>query len=431
MAGVLSRFPPFAFLLLYVMNYKLAIAGLMVTVAMYVQLPLLPTMLLYAAPSYTAVQAAAVAAMPGVGVFALGCFSSYLVQHYRRNMVCIVALLALAVLSYLLFYLTGNVATLSGSMLRSSAYFGSGTGLFILLAVRFAQGAVFGLAQMVLSSTLVIDTCESPRRTAANQAAAWFARFALALAPMAAVALLMYREHIIDALGWDAGGWGYAAVAFAFRAALLASALLCVVSAALVMAVRFPFKAPEEIVPHVSTDRFFLSQGKWLFINLVFLVAAVGALLYADMTVAFYALLMLGLLLALLAENTVCSNVGAGSAVQVGMLLVLFAAALFICGGAVARWLAPLFLGCGVGVSGARFLSLFITLSPHCRRGTAQSTFFLARELGLYAGVFIFSAMSPFEGNGMTARLALLLSLVSFVMFFVFTNKWYLRHKNR
>lgn len=413
------------------MNYKLALAGLLVTVAMYVQLPLLPMVLSCAAQPYMPLQVAAVTAMPGIGVFALGCFSSYLVQHYRRNMVCIVALLALALCSYAMYYLSVSVVTPSVDAPRLLPT-ADGTGLAALLVVRFVQGAVFGLAQMVLSSTLVIDTCVSPRRTAANQAAAWFARFALALGPMLALFLLVYRADVLGAVGLCGSPAGRgAAVLFAFRAAMLVAVALCVVSAGLVMAVRFPFKAPEDIVPHVSSDRFFLGRGKWLFVNLALVMAAVGVLFCVGRGVGFYAALMLGLLLALLVERTFLADVDFGRAVQVGVSLVLMAVAVYIwCGGWLVEWGVPLLLGGGAGLSGARFLSLFITLSPHCRRGTAQSTFFLAWELGLYSGVFVYYALSLQGGKGV-GSVALVLSFVALLMFSAFTNKWYVGHKTR
>ena len=71
------------------------------------------------------------------------------------------------------------------------------------------------------------------------------------------------------------------------------------------------------------------------------------------------------------------------------MLVIFVATGMSMLDGVVVKWCVPLLFGCGLGLSGARFLSLFITLSPHCRRGTAQSTFFLSWEFGLYAGVFL------------------------------------------
>ena len=67
----------------------------------------------------------------------------------------------------------------------------------MLVLLRFAMGATFGLSQMVLCSTLIIDTCESFQRTEANFATGWFGRIALALGPLAGLLLLRYTNHAI------------------------------------------------------------------------------------------------------------------------------------------------------------------------------------------------------------------------------------------
>ena len=143
----------------------MALACLLLTTAMYLPLPLLPEWLMQAC-GCTPVEAAICVGMPGVGIFLLGCFCSYLVQRYRRNIVCIYSVFAVAFCFYILQWLQGGVGTAAGA-------FG------IVAVVRLVQGALFGLAQMVLSSTLIIDTCESFRRTEANYSAAWFSRIAL------------------------------------------------------------------------------------------------------------------------------------------------------------------------------------------------------------------------------------------------------------
>ena len=83
----------------------------------------------------------------GLGLFVLGAFVSFLVQRYRRNLVCIVSMAVMAALLLVLYYLD----TLRYQFIDLS----------LLLLLRFIMGAFFGLSQMVLCSTLIIDTCES------------------------------------------------------------------------------------------------------------------------------------------------------------------------------------------------------------------------------------------------------------------------------
>ena len=68
----------------------------------------------------------------------------------------------------------------------------------VILIQRLLLGAFYGLAQMVLASTLIIDTSESYMRTEANHSAGWFSRFAIAIGPM--MGILLYRYHGFDAV---------------------------------------------------------------------------------------------------------------------------------------------------------------------------------------------------------------------------------------
>ena len=89
------------------MSYKLALAGMLVTMAMYVQIPLLPVWM-SGVSDCTNVHMGMVMGLPGIGVFALGCFCSYLVQRYRRNMVCVAAVLLLGMCIYAVSPVVGD-----------------------------------------------------------------------------------------------------------------------------------------------------------------------------------------------------------------------------------------------------------------------------------------------------------------------------------
>ena len=184
--------------------WLLALASLLLTAAMYLPLPLLPAWMMQVC-GCTPLEAAVCVGVPGVGIFMFGCFCSYLVQRYRRNHVCIYSLFVVAVCFYFLQFIHRGVGTALGA-------FG------LVAVVRLAQGALFGLAQMVLSSTLIIDTCESFRRTEANYSAAWFSRIALSLGPVLALGLL-------PAVGF--GGVMIVGVILCMVAVMLIWAFLC------------------------------------------------------------------------------------------------------------------------------------------------------------------------------------------------------------
>ena len=376
--------------------WLMALACLLLTTAMYLPLPLLPEWLMQAC-GCTPVEAAICVGMPGVGIFLLGCFCSYLVQRYRRNIVCIYSVFAVAFCFYILQWLQGGVGTAAGA-------FG------IVAVVRLVQGALFGLAQMVLSSTLIIDTCESFRRTEANYSAAWFSRIALSLGPVLALGLL-------PAVG--------------FGGVMIVGVILCMVAVMLIFVVKFPFKAPEDIVRHVSADRFFLPQGKWLFANLILVMMAVGLVFSVSSTVHFYGMLSVGFALSLLAARFVFVNAELKSEAVTGLALMIAAMLVMLSGegGAVVS-LVPVLIGCGVGVVGSRFLLFFIKLSPHCKRGTSQSTYFLACESGLSLGLFLGYGFFHGDVHG-AAVMSLTLCCIALAMYLVFTHRWYVRHKNR
>ena len=212
---------------------------------------------------------------------------------------------------------------------------------------------------------------------------------------------------------------------------MLAGSVLCVFAVLLIFVVKFPFKAPEEIVRHVSTDRFFLPQGKWLFANLMLVMASVGLIFSISGTVRFYGMLSVGFVLSLLAARFVFVNAELKSEAVTGMALIIAALLVMLSGdGGAVYSLVPVLVGCGVGVVGSRFLLFFIKLSPHCKRGTSQSTYFLACESGLSSGLFLGYGFFYSDVHGALV-LSLALCCIALAMYLAFTHGWYVRHKNR
>ena len=194
---------------------------------------------------------------------------------------------------------------------------------------------------------------------------------------------------------------------------------------------KFPFKAPEEQVHTYTLDRFFLPQGIWIFLNLLLVTVAVGLLLSLSLAPMFYCMMMTGFLLALISQKYVFANAELKSEIVCGLFLIACALLMLLSHQKTATdYISPVFIGTGTGIIGARFLLFFIKLSRHCQRGTSQSTFFLAWELGLSIGLGLGYA---FFGNDQKPLIftALLFVVLAFVMYQCFTHSWYLTHKNR
>ena len=375
--------------------WLMAMANLLLTMAVYVLIPVLPAWLMQT-ENLTMQETGLVMAAFGVGIFLFGYLTSWLVQRFRRNIACIWAILLMAGMLGWLYYLD----------LQKSQFFD----FPIMLVQRLALGATFGVAQMILSSTLIIDTCESFQRTEANHSAAWFSRFALSLGPL--TGLIVYRM---------AG----------FSNVLLVAIGCAVVAIIFILMVHFPFRTPEENVRVVSLDRFFLPQGWPLTLNLMVVTFVMGLLLATTHSELFYGMVMVGFLVALLAQRFAFRNADIESEVITGLVLMGVALLMMLTRQqTVVAFAAPMFIGFGLGVIGSRFLLFFIKLSRHCQRGTAQSTYFLAWESGLALGLGLGIGLLEQQTEPML-QVALGTTVVAFLVYHFFTHGWYLRHKNR
>ena len=381
--------------------WLLVIADLLLTMSVYMLIPTFPQWLL-AEQQFTPEQTGLSMAAFALGLYLFGGQCSWLVQRFRRNMVCIWAIIALSL----------NVLLLG--------YFSPLTTFPKALVQRVALGAAFGLAQMILSSTLIIDTCESHQRTEANFGAAWFSRFALSLGPIAGLAVaLLPTESYLMPLGCHLTK---------ITPILFVSGIIALVSILLISRVSFPFRTPEEGVSLASLDRFFLPSGFPLFLNLLLISIVIGLVLSLSLSLVFYALMMGGFLLALLAQRFVFRNAELKSEVVSGLILLLGAILVLLVH--PSSMVAPLLMGTAVGVISSRFLLFFVKLSRHCQRGTSQSTYFLGWETGLALGLGMGYGLF-YDTRDMLLYAALAITATALLMYHFLTHCWFLKHKNR
>ena len=367
-------------------------ASLLLTASVYMLIPIMPRWLMEVqnfSPQETGLSMAAFAA----GLYLLGAQCSWLVQQYRRNVVCIWAVLAVAASIALLWY----IDSLRAEFVE----------LWVIVLQRFVLGATFGLAQMVLSSTLIIDTCESNLRTDANHHATWFARSALAAGPIGG--LLAYEY-----LG--------------FEGAVLCAVGCALLTVLLVRMVTFPFRTPEEHLHVASLDRFFLTHGTILYVQLMIISMVIGMLLSLPLDWLFYAFVAAGFVLSLFAQRFVFAGAEQKSEIISGLILLLAALMVYLV--APQSWVTPTLVGLSAGLVGSRFLLFFIKLSRHCQRGTSQSTYFLAWETGLTLGVGLGYGVFYQQPTAMLCT-AMALTFASLIVYHVFTHAWFMNNKNR
>ena len=376
--------------------WLLAIANFLVAMSVYVLVPVMPLWLMDG-EGFSARDAGLAMGAFGVGIFALGGFCSYLVQRYRRNRICMEAIILMVI-----------CITLLQSFFQHD--FGAVEKWWVF-AQRILFGAVYGLAEMVLASTLIIDKCTSSMRTEANHSTSWFSRFALALGPM--VGLIVY--HLTGS----------------FWRVILVSDVCVIISLLLIRAVKFPFRAPEENTHVFSLDLFFLTQGTPLFFNIFLIMLPVGMLFSLALPWMFYAMMMVGFVLALMAQRFVFQNAELKSEVVTGMILIVAAMQIMhVYSIDKVIYVAPTMIGLAIGIIGSRFLLFFIKLSRHCQRGTSSSTFLLGWESSIAIGIGI----GYISFSGQSDRLlvvAEVISILAAAMYLSFTHQWFLNHKNR
>ena len=144
----------------------------------------------------------------------------------------------------------------------------------------------------------------------------------------------------------------------------------------------------------------------------------------------FYAMMMVGFLLALLAQRFVFRDAELKSEVITGLILLLAAVLMIYTRPLPVVWyLAPVLVGLSIGIVCSRFLLFFIKLSRHCQRGTSQSTYMLGWESGLAVGLGV--GYACFDDADVMLLVSMVLLAVAFIMYNTFTHQWFLNHKNR
>lgn len=374
--------------------WLLAMANLLLVMSSYMLVATIP--LRMEVRGYSILQIALVMGVFFIGIYLFGSLSGYLVQRYRRKNVFNLSILLLLAVTGVLYYL-------SSLPYNSFDY-------MLLVSLRFMQGAFYGLSQLVLLSTLIIDTVEAVHRTEANHAATWFGRFALSLGPLAGI---------------------YVYQSMNFGSVLILSCICLLVAFVFVNLIRFPFRMPSEDYSRFSFDRFLLKGSHWLFVNVVLVTSVVGVLLSIEHTPRFYGMMMLGFVIAILAERFVFADADLRSEATTGMIVIGIAVLLMITRRQESvSYIVPILVGLGVGLIGSRFLLFFIKMSDHCQRGTSQSTFLLAWETGIGIGLVLSYGLFHLE-QPLVLWVCLGILAASLILYDTFIHSWYIKHKHR
>ncbi len=377
---------------------RLSLGNLFLFVSLYMLLPVLPVVMggRLGLPIYWT---GSIFLFFTLGMCIAGPFYNYLIDTYKRKLL---ALLSFALLG------VGTVGYV----------FVSNFGEFVLLALL--QGVMLGVVTTMII-TLAIDISASHCRSAANMAFAWLARLGMILG--ISVGLILDQIQGLETIIYSSVAIG-------------AVGVLCL------MGVHIPFRAPIG-VKVCSRDRFILPQGWLPVINLVLVAVVPGILIPAVpqsythislwyVPIPFFIFVGLGFLLSVLVARLLFRGEKTWLQIVCGLLLIVVGLAILIDPdrtiGAVA---AALLIGFGIGLTTPQFLLLFIRLSDHCQRGTANTTHLLAWKLGISLGILITCYFTVYLTPQAAFQAALLSAVLALLFFIAITYPYYKRKKVR
>ena len=291
-----------------------------------------------------------------VGMYASGCFCSWLIQSFRRNTVFQVSALVFGLLQVCFFFLEESVRIIPQDLFT-----------IILHSTLFVAGAAFGLAKRILSCTLLIDKTESRHRTDANNMAIIVSRLALAVG-----LIIFYLLRDFIPLLW------YHAISIG----------LVLATTFIVFNQKFPFRAPEEDTKIISTDRFFLPQAWKVFVGICCISLSFGLIMPFQTNASFYIFLLLGFFLSVGIQHYQLAKSSKYTFI-IGVILVLVASVMLVIPFPQysLTFIAALIMGLGLGTACSCQLFHILELCNHCQRSTAVSTYFLACDGGVFIGL--------------------------------------------
>lgn len=377
---------------------RIYLSNLLLFASLYMLLPVLPMYLVERFDTTLAV-AGGVSALFAVAIFFFGPFYSYLIDTFKRKNVCILSYLA--IIAILFGY------TVVGSLLW-------------VAVLRMIQGALFGVAT-TMGSTLAIDITNTSRRSEANVCFSWAARLGMVLGAMSG--LLLYR---------------YAGLQEVIYASLAAGILGLMFVSLIHVAFRAPIGASL-----CSLDRFLLPHGWVPAFNLVLISLVFGMLLTSinmytesihmqEVTVRFFILLAGGFILAMIANKTAFENADIRARIVSG--LVLMGASLLLVlthAQSMAFMTAAVLMGLGIGLVASDFLLIFVKLSEHCQRGTANTMYLLAWEVGIAIGVATGCYLIDISSYISVFQAGIIAVILSLGVYLGITNPYFQRHKVR
>ena len=383
-------------------NYwKVMIANFTLFFAFYLLTPLLP---LYLSEHFHATKDVIGVVLSGYTVMALLSrpFSGYLVDTFDRKKV-----LMWCFFLFFIFF---------------AGYLAAST-LLLFTIVRTLHGAPFG-SVTVANSTMAIDVLPASRR---NEGIGYYGlsnNLAMAIAPTAG--LLLYHEtRNFQLLFW-----------------------LALVIAGIGMAVDATIKNQPALNSKtqklknsknlIRLDRFFLTNGWMLAVNMVFFGFCFGVLsnylaIYCKEvmgrtggTGVYFALLSVGLIASRLQGSKGLREGKLSRNAAEGVILSALGYTLFVaCPNDFGYYTSALLIGLGNGHMWPAFQNMIINVANHNQRGTANSTILVSWDVGMGLGVLIGGVASEYLGYVEAFWIAASVQIMGTLLFLMKTRRFF------
>lgn len=388
---------------LWTPSFCVVVAGnFLLFFAFYLLLPVLP---MYLSEAFAASRSSAGFILSSYTITALMIrpFAGYMVDTFPRK-----PLLLICYFVFLLFF---------------GGYLLAGT-LLLFAIIRAGHGVAFGLLT-VSNSTVAIDVMPSSRRGEGIGYYGVSNNLAMAVGPTLSL-------YIHDA---------YANFDYIFLLSMVSATIGLIA----VSTIKMPYRrdpVPEK--PPISLDRFLLLRGMPEAVTLIFYSFSYGVLstylaVYGKEELDiesgagfFFILLAIGLILSRLASGQWLNRGFVTRNIFVGMLLSLLGYLIFV--GVRNEWGyygAAVVLGLGYGCICPAYQTMFINLAPNNQRGTANSTYLTAWDLGVGLGVLIGGQIADLTNYATAYATACVLCVVGYLLFRFKTAAHFEKYKLR
>ena len=149
-------------------------------------------------------------------------------------------------------------------------------------------------------------------------------------------------------------------------------------------------------------------------------------------TIRFFGAIGFGFILAMIANRVVFVAADFRARIVSGLILIILSLLLLITHyNEISLITSGVLIGLGFGLAASDFLVLFVNLSEHCQRGTANTNYLLAWEVGVGIGVALGCNLVESGSYMIVFQVGIIFAVIALLYFLLFTTKHFVKNKKR